>query len=94
MEELPGLTDTFSTILADPPWRFANRTGKMAPEHKRLHRYRPLTIGEIKSLPVAAHAKPKPPLFMGAECTLRLGPRSYGGMGLRVQNEHRLVQGA
>lgn len=57
MEELPGLTDTFSTILADPPWRFANRTGKMAPEHKRLHRYRTLTIEEIKSLPVAAHAR-------------------------------------
>jgi hypothetical protein len=25
----------FSTILADPPWQFQNRTGKMAPEHKR-----------------------------------------------------------
>jgi hypothetical protein len=27
---------TFSTLLADPPWQFQNRTGKMAPEHKRL----------------------------------------------------------
>lgn len=26
----------FGTVLADPPWRFTNRTGKMAPEHKRL----------------------------------------------------------
>ncbi len=26
------------TILAAPPWQFQNRTGKMAPEHKRLAR--------------------------------------------------------
>lgn len=29
----------FKTVLADPPWQFQNRTGKMAPEHKRLSRY-------------------------------------------------------
>ena len=28
----------FGTVLADPPWQFQNRTGKMAPEHKRLNR--------------------------------------------------------
>jgi transcriptional regulator with XRE-family HTH domain len=32
---LDGLTGAFGTILIDPPWRFLNRTGKMAPEHKR-----------------------------------------------------------
>ncbi len=39
---------TFGTILADPPWRFVNRTGKVAPEHKRLSRYEtiPFTGGE------------------------------------------------
>jgi N6-adenosine-specific RNA methylase IME4 len=42
----------FSTILADPPWQFQNRTGKMAPEHKRLSRYSTLTLEEIKSIPV------------------------------------------
>lgn len=42
----------FSTVLADPPWRFQNRTGKMAPEHKRLNRYETMTLDEIKSLPV------------------------------------------
>ena len=26
------------TVLADPPWQFSNRTGKVAPEHKRLSR--------------------------------------------------------
>ncbi len=42
----------FATILADPPWRFANRTGKMAPEHRRLSRYGTMTIDEIAALPV------------------------------------------
>jgi N6-adenosine-specific RNA methylase IME4 len=44
--------DKFGTILADPPWRFSNRTGKMAPEHKRLNRYETLTFKEIRELPV------------------------------------------
>jgi N6-adenosine-specific RNA methylase IME4 len=43
----------FRTILVDPPWRFINRTGKMAPEHRRLSRYGTLTIAEIAALPVA-----------------------------------------
>jgi len=42
----------FSTILADPPWQFTNRTGKMAPEHKRLNRYPTMTLSEIMELPV------------------------------------------
>lgn len=42
----------FRTILADPPWRFANRTGKMAPEHRRLNRYETMTLDEISALPV------------------------------------------
>ncbi|MCX6236875.1 MAG: MT-A70 family methyltransferase [Bacteroidia bacterium] len=42
----------FGTILADPPWQFQNRTGKMAPEHKRLSRYSTLTLEEIKKIPV------------------------------------------
>lgn len=43
----------FCTVLADPPWQFTNRTGKMAPEHRRLHRYGTMTLGEITALPVA-----------------------------------------
>lgn len=42
----------FRTILADPPWQFQNRTGKVAPEHKRLTRYGTMTLNEIKGLPV------------------------------------------
>jgi N6-adenosine-specific RNA methylase IME4 len=42
----------FHTVLADPPWRFMNRTGKMAPEHKRLSRYDTMTAEEIAALPI------------------------------------------
>lgn len=64
MSRLAGLYGEFGTIVADPPWRFANRTGKMAPEHRRLHRYRTMTLEEIKSLPVAAHARTPSHLYL------------------------------
>jgi len=44
--------ERFATILADPPWQFANKTGKIAPEHKRLARYRTLHLNDIVDLPV------------------------------------------
>lgn len=44
----------FATVLADPPWRFANRTGKMAPEHRRLSRYGTMAEDEIAALPVSS----------------------------------------
>jgi N6-adenosine-specific RNA methylase IME4 len=44
----------YGTILADPPWQFQNRTGKVAPEHRRLSRYGTLSLEEIKDLPVQA----------------------------------------
>lgn len=46
----------FKTILIDPPWRFRNRTGKIAPEHKRLRRYPTLSIDDIKAIPVGEFA--------------------------------------
>lgn len=57
-EELLALAQSqkFSTILADPPWRFENRTGKMAPEHKRLARYETMSTEEICALPVSSIA--------------------------------------
>lgn len=42
----------YSTILADPPWRFNNRTGKVAPEHRRLSRYGTLSLEEIMQMPI------------------------------------------
>jgi N6-adenosine-specific RNA methylase IME4 len=52
------------TILADPPWRFQNRTGKMAPEHKRLSRYSTLSFEEIYALPVASLAADQAHLYL------------------------------
>lgn len=54
----------FQTIMADPPWRFTNRTGKMAPEHKRLNRYETMTLQDICALPVAEVAKEPAHLYM------------------------------
>ena len=54
----------FGTILIDPPWRFANRTGKMAPEHKRLHRYATLSVAELAALPVGDLALPHAHLYL------------------------------
>jgi len=54
----------YGTILADPPWRFTNRTGKMAPEHRRLSRYGTMTFKEIMDLPVAQLALPKSHLYL------------------------------
>ena len=47
--------EKFSTIMADPPWRFQNRTGKVAPEHKRLARYPTMKLDDICGLPVEEH---------------------------------------
>lgn len=54
----------FATILADPPWQFINRTGKMAPEHKRLNRYPTMDTREICNLPVAESAATTAHLYL------------------------------
>src|SRR6185295_5082534 len=54
----------FATILADPPWQFTNKTGKVAPEHKRLARYATLTMPEIKELPIARIATDTAHLYL------------------------------
>jgi len=54
----------FNTILADPPWQFQNRTGKIAPEHRRLSRYGTMTLEEIKALPVANAAAETAHLYL------------------------------
>jgi N6-adenosine-specific RNA methylase IME4 len=54
----------FGTILADPPWQFQNRTGKMAPEHKRLARYGTLTLPDILKMPVAKLAADAAHLYL------------------------------
>lgn len=54
----------FATVLADPPWRFQNRTGKMAPEHRRLNRYGTMDLAEIMALPVAEALAPTAHLYL------------------------------
>ncbi|MBO4930930.1 MAG: S-adenosylmethionine-binding protein [Clostridia bacterium] len=54
----------YKTILADPPWQFQNRTGKVAPEHKRLTRYGTMKLDEIKQLPVSEAADEKCHLYL------------------------------
>ncbi len=54
----------FKTILADPPWQFQNRTGKVAPEHKRLNRYPTMTLDDICALPVEGIADDTAHLYM------------------------------
>lgn len=65
VDELLGLgVGHFGTILADPPWRFSNRTGKMAPEHRRLSRYSTMDLTAIMELPVAQLAAPRAHLYL------------------------------
>lgn len=54
----------YGTILADPPWRFKNKTGKVAPEHKRLRRYPTLSLDEIKGIPVGGAAASQSHLYL------------------------------
>ena len=65
-EELRTFVDgrRFGAILADPPWQFQNRTGKVAPEHRRLSRYSTMTLPEIKALPVVHAAAPVCHLYL------------------------------
>lgn len=54
----------YRTIYADPPWQFSNRTGKMAPEHKRLNRYSTMKLEDIKRLPVNEATAEKSHLYL------------------------------
>lgn len=54
----------YSTILADPPWQFQNRTGKVAPEHRRLNRYETMSLDDIMSLPVNSVAATTSHLYL------------------------------
>ena len=61
---LDNVSGKFGTVLADPPWRFMNRTGKVAPEHNRLRRYETMEIEDIKNLPVRQLALDQAHLYL------------------------------
>jgi len=73
--ELPA--GKFGTILADPPWKFDNRTGKIGPEHKRLYRYSTMTNEDIINLPVKDLAAPQSHLYLWV-------PNALVSVGLQV----------
>lgn len=70
----------FATMLADPPWRFANRTGKVAPEHRRLSRYGTMELADILALPVREIALPESHLYLWA-------PNALIIQGLQVMSQ-------
>lgn len=67
---LPTVEGGFGTVLADPPWRFTNRTGKVAPEHRRLDRYDTMTLEAICGLPVRDHVGPNAHLYLWVPSSL------------------------
>ncbi|KWV92339.1 S-adenosylmethionine-binding protein [Erythrobacter sp. YT30] len=70
----------YGTILADPPWQFQNRTGKVAPEHKRLNRYETMTLDDICELPVSEIAADRAHLYLWV-------PNALLPDGMRVMQE-------
>ncbi|MGB7586660.1 MAG: MT-A70 family methyltransferase [Terriglobales bacterium] len=69
----------FGTILVDPPWQFQNRTGKVAPEHRRLSRYGTMNLDEIKMLPIQRAAADVSHLYLWV-------PNALLPEGLEVMN--------
>jgi N6-adenosine-specific RNA methylase IME4 len=67
----------FGTILADPPWLFDNRTGKVAPEHRRLYRYQTMTNDEIINMPINEISLPESHLYLWI-------PNALMSLGLKV----------
>lgn len=74
---LPRVEGGYKTVLSDPPWRFTNRTGKVAPEHRRLDRYDTMAIDDICSMPVADVASDASHLYLWV-------PNALLPQGLRV----------
>lgn len=62
--KLPEIDGGWGTVMADPPWRFQNRTGKVAPEHKRLNRYQTMSLREIESMQVGNAAAENSHLYL------------------------------
>lgn len=77
----------FTTILADPPWQFQNRTGKMAPEHRRLLRYPTMELEEILELPVSRLAAARSHLYLWVpNALLQEGLRVMGAWGFTYKS--------
>lgn len=81
-----GENAPYGTILADPPWQFDNRTGKVAPEHRRLRRYPTMSLDEICEMPVATHAAKQSHLYLWVpNALLREGLRVLDAWGYKYK---------
>lgn len=81
---LASLPQKYGTILADPPWQFQNRTGKAAPEHKRLNRYGTMSLDEICELPVQEIAADRSHLYLWVpNALLPYGLQVMGAWGFK-----------
>ncbi|MEP7160046.1 MAG: MT-A70 family methyltransferase [Dermatophilaceae bacterium] len=74
---LPCVHGGFATVLADPPWRFAHRSGKVSPEHRRLDRYDTMSLPELCALPVTQVVAPDAHVYLWC-------PNALLPQGLRV----------
>jgi N6-adenosine-specific RNA methylase IME4 len=80
-------TRRFATVLADPPWQFVNRTGKVAPEHRRLSRYATLDLDQICALPVEEFLAPVAHLYLWCpNALLPDGLRVLGAWGFQYKS--------
>ena len=59
-----NIVGKFGTILADPPWEFKNKTGKIAPQYKKISRYKTLSLEDIKSLPIERVSSKRSHLYL------------------------------
>lgn len=81
---LPEVDGGWATVYADPPWRFSNRTGKVAPEHRRLDRYDTMTAEQISALPVDSVVADNAHLYLWVpNSLLPLGLEVMQGWGFR-----------
>ena len=79
MTDYPDFRASMQQSWRDPPWRFQNRTGKVAPEHRRLKRYQTMTLDEICEMPICRHACDASHLYLWV-------PNALLEEGLRVMN--------
>jgi N6-adenosine-specific RNA methylase IME4 len=70
----------FKTILADPPWRFLNRSSIASPENSKRFRYNTLPLQEICSIPVQQVAAENAHLYLWV-------PNALLWEGLKVMKE-------
>jgi N6-adenosine-specific RNA methylase IME4 len=76
----------FRTLLADPPWRFRHRTGKISPEHHRLVRYDTMSPAEIAALPVGDVLAPDAHCYLWVpNALLAEGLQVLDGWGFRYK---------